>query len=300
MSGVAKGAAVAGVVAGLALHTLRHAPNDVRLENVRLPVPGMPAGSRPVEVLFLTDAHHWGWGIREERVIALLVGQPPPDLVVWGGDYLGALSGISTAVRFMRTVMAHFPGVPSVAVRGNAEHKIRPDERCALEQAIEDVGVHVLVNRNQRMQLAGMEWVVAGTDDPYYGFCDLGEALSGVQEGELTLLVSHSPQVALRAAGLGVDVQLSGHTHGGQVCLPGFGAVRTQNPLSRRIDRGVFDRPRLEQISGRRLTGHFVLYISRGLGVAFVPRLPWLAPRFFCPPEITRLTLFRPGDVDAE
>lgn len=294
MKNMIGGMALGSALAGVAANALLRAPKDVRLEHVRLPVPGLPESSRPLEILFLTDAHHWEWGIREERALALVKDLPKPDLVVWGGDYLGVASGASTAVGFIEAVLARFPGVPSVAVRGNAEHKILPEQRAALEHAIEASGARVLVNQHCRLHLAGNEWVVAGTDDPYYGFCDLEATLSGVGESELTLLVAHSPQLVCRAGTLGVDVQLSGHTHGGQVRVPGFGALRTQNPLSRRIDCGAFDRDRLAHLLGEDVAGNLSLYVSRGLGVAFVPRMPWLAPRLFCPPEITWLTLYRP------
>ncbi|MBC8142850.1 MAG: hypothetical protein H7Y38_15605 [Armatimonadetes bacterium] len=88
---------------------------------------------------------------------------------------------------------------------------------------------------------------------------------------------------------------LSGHTHGGQVRLPFVGALKTQTPLGRRLDQGLFDRIRLRSIlGGRDVSEAFQLYISRGIGVARVGRFYWLRPRFLCRPEVTMITLRRP------
>lgn len=293
-SGLRLGLTLGGIAAATALHALRREPVDVQLERVTLPVPCLPNDSGTVDVLFITDGHHWGWGTREDRVLELLKSETPPDLVVWGGDFLGSLDGIETAVRLATEVSRLFPGVPSIAVRGNAEHKVRPQERRHLEESFADCGVRTLVNENMRLSVQGADWRVAGTDDPYYGFCDLDATLAGVDPSDFVLLAAHSPQVAARVAKRGVDVLLSGHTHGGQVRVPGFGALRTQNPLSRRVDSGMFDGPRWEECLGPGEGVGMVGYVSRGLGVAYVPRLPWLAPRLFCPPEITRLTFARP------
>lgn len=284
----------AGLAAGaLAWYALRVEPQRVELTRPEVPVPGLPAAWDGATILFLADTHHWDWGEREDRVVACLDPLDPPDLIVWGGDYLGHDRGVETALRMAQSVADRFPGVPAVAVRGNAEHKILPDRLALLERGMADVGVSWLVNGWTTLPLRGAGLTVAGTDDPYYGFSDLDRTLAGIGPDAFTLLVAHSPQVAPRAAAAGVDLLLSGHTHGGQVRLPGYGAVKTQNPLSRRVDCGLFDRARLSAVLGRDPGGDLVAYVTRGIGLAFVPRVPWLAPRLLCRPEVALLTLRR-------
>ena len=87
-----------------------------------------------------------------------------------------------------------------------------------------------------------------------------------------TILLYHSPDLAPQAAGLDIDLQLSGHTHGGQVRLPGLGAIVTGSLYGRRFQSGKYS------------LGNMTLYITRGIGLegAGAPRV-----RFLCPPEIT-------------
>ncbi|MFM7320538.1 MAG: metallophosphoesterase [Armatimonadota bacterium] len=287
----------AGAVAGVAAwYALRIEPDLIESTETDLLVPGWH--SKATRILFLSDAHHWDWGVREESVIAALAQNPvPPDLIVWGGDYVGHERGVPTAIRFCSAVRELHPTVPMVAVRGNAEHKIDAARRALLESGMADQGVRWLINDARTIQVAGSPVWIAGCDDPYYGFCDLDRTLEGIEPSAPTLLVAHSPQIVARAAARGVGLMLSGHTHGGQVRIPGIGALRTQNPQSRRIDAGRFDRARLTDCLGRDPGTDTVLYVGRGIGLAFVPRLPWLAPRFACRPEIAWLSVRSPTSV---
>src|SRR4029079_2861599 len=97
---------------------------------------------------------------------------------------------------------------------------------------------------------------------------DLDAALSGVPEDACKVLLVHSPEVIARAAERGVDLYLCGHTHGGQVCLPGLGPVVLNANCARRYARGTW---RYGSMQG---------YTSSGLGTSCVP------VRFFCPPEV--------------
>ncbi len=279
------------VVAGAAgWYALRVETDLVELTRTRLEVPLWSGVS--ANILFLSDTHHWDWGLREERVLAALRSAThPPDLIVWGGDYVGHDCGVPTAIRFCGAVRSCFPKTPMVAVRGNAEHKLSVLRRAVLESGMADSGVEWLVNESRRSTLAGADIQIAGCDDPYYGFCDLDRTFSQLDGRHPVLLVAHSPQVVARAAEWGIGLVLSGHTHGGQVRLAGVGALRTQNPQSRRIDMGVYDRKRLTHCLGRDPGSDTVLFVGRGIGLAFVPKVPWLAPRMGCRPEVAWLDL---------
>jgi predicted MPP superfamily phosphohydrolase len=108
-----------------------------------------------------------------------------------------------------------------------------------------------------------------------------------------SLLITHSPQVIRTAMSFQPALVLSGHTHGGQVRVPGMGPIRTQNPLSRMIAMGRYSPDELARLLQMTTAGSTWLYVSRGLGLAFIPNMRWLAPRFLCRPEVTLITISR-------
>ena len=261
--------------------------------------PRLPASLDGLRVLFLADQHTGEWTRRETLVEAQLRRLPaPPDLLVWGGDFLYHFGRTDAAIEFVTRVQAQFPHVPSFGILGNAEHKITPAQTVAFVQELEAAGISVLQNRSVPLRIHGQTITIAGVDDPYYGYDDLDTALAGCAANRFTLLLSHSPQIAYRAAKAGVDLMLSGHTHGGQVRLPFIGALRSQNALGRKMDQGLFDQARLRPLLNGRDTGsRFRLYVTRGIGVAPSWRFYWLRPRLFCRPEIVFLTLTRPASA---
>lgn len=296
MSKTALGVATGLAAAGLATYALKIEPFLVETTETELLLPRLPCAWDGLSILLLSDPHVWEWGARERQVIALCATLAPPDLILWAGDFLGSARGVVPAVRLVHEVSTLFPGVPSFGVWGNAEHKIRRERRLWLQELLAQEGVRVLHNENVPLTLRGETIQLAGCDDPYYGFADLEATFAGLNPERFTLLLAHSPQVAALAARAGSDLMLSGHTHGGQVRFPIVGPWKTQNPLCRRLDQGAFDHQRLIKTLGYDPGGNLVTYISRGIGVAFMRGMPWLAPRFNCRPEIARLTL-RSGTI---
>jgi hypothetical protein len=284
------GALFGGAAAGLAAYALKVEPQRLEVTCTELFPPRLPAAWDGLRLLFLTDPHVWAWSLREELLLALVESEAPPELLIWGGDFIGCPEGVEGALKLVRAIAARFPGVPALAVPGNAEHKIGQKRREALYAGLHEAGVRLLVNENIELSLRGEAITVAGCDDAYYGWADLEKTFEGAPKDRFTLLLSHSPQVAALVADK-ADLMLSGHTHGGQVRLPLYGAVKTQNPLSRRLDLGVFDRERLASVLGRDPGGEMLTFIGRGIGVATLPHVAWFAPRFLCRPEIAYLML---------
>jgi hypothetical protein len=273
-------------------------PFALRLTRPRLACRRLPRELDGLRVLLLTDPHVAGWGRGERKLLELLAALPErPELIVWGGDFLHQGDAIPTALTLCERVRRLFPGdVPVVAVLGNAEHKIKARRRAAFVARLEATGMTVLNNRQVPLVLrpGAPPITVAGVDDPYYGHDRLADALAPCPPGErFTLLLSHSPQLAVRAAKAGVDVMLSGHTHGGQVRLPLVGPLKTQNPLGRGMAAGAFDRRRTAAAIGRDPGGDLVTYISRGIGSAPLWRLRRMRPRLLCRPEVALITLHR-------
>lgn len=266
-------------------------PYWLELATPEIVCPNLPAELDGLRVLLLADPHVDSWSRREDSLIRMLSHDlpHPPDVVLWGGD-IGAKT--ETGVRLVTAVREVIPDLPTFAVLGNAEHKISRSQTAQFVKGLEGAGVRVLKNVSETLSVRGVPITLAGVDDPYYGYDDLPAALKAAPAERFTILLSHSPQIVYRAAKAGVDLMLSGHTHGGQIRLPFLGALKAQNPLGTKLDQGLFERERLRpMLQGRDIPEEFRLYITRGIGVASAGRLLWLRPRLLCRPEVTLITL---------
>ena len=255
------------------------APRRLALEEVAVTLPALPPGLAGLRIGFLSDIHHV-----PGRPVALLaravelLNAAGPDLVLLGGDYVN-----STSRDFARplALFARLRAPLGVyGILGNHDYWAGADYLAAL---LAGAGVTMLRNEARRVETPGGApcWIV-GVDSTVRRHDDLEEALAGVPGDEFRLLLAHEPEVADTIIGrnLRVDLQLSGHSHGGQVVLPGIGAPLLPT-LGRRYLRGLSASPT------------HPVYTSRGLGTVS----PFL--RFNCPPEVTVLTLRAAGDDGA-
>ncbi|MGC4045941.1 MAG: metallophosphoesterase [Armatimonas sp.] len=289
---LAWGAVLGGAAAGALAYALKVEPYLVEATETTLHPPRLPESWNGLRVLFLSDPHVCEFGQREEKVLSLIGEREAPELILWGGDFLGTVDSVDQALKFVEAVRAKFPTVPMYAVPGNSEHKPGKKQRERLYTGLRALDIALLINEWEPLTLRGETITLAGCDDAYYGWADLDKTFEGAPQDRFTLLLSHSPQVAAIVANT-ADLMLSGHTHGGQVRVPGFGAIKTQNPLSRRLDMGVFDREKLAAILGEDPGGDMLTFVGRGIGVATLSYAAWFAPRFLCRPEVAYLTLSR-------
>lgn len=188
------------------------------------------------------------------------------DLIALTGDFVSYARSIPELPELLGELYAPL-GV--FAVPGNHDHWEGVDE---IRAALERPDFRFLLNSNRRLEWRGAHFVVAGIDDVWHDDHDLDLALAGVSPGAFTILLAHAPDVADEAAQRGVDLQLSGHTHGGHIRLPGLGAL-------------VLPRHGWRYSIGHVVVGEMQVYISRGIG-GFPLRLG-------CPPEATLITLRR-------
>ena len=235
---------------------------DVRVVENTVALPGLPAPFHGFRLLQLADLHCDLDPDLIDVVIARLQGLAY-DAVVLTGDYhnkIGAEHDLSLELMGRLVARLHDP---RVAILGNHDFI----EKVAF---LESAGVPVLLNEALPLERDGSRLWLCGVDDPhFFGTQDLARARSGVPAGETTILLCHSPEVFREAAALGYDFMLSGHTHGGQLCLPGGWAPVKNAPIPRRL------------LAGPWREGGMTGYTSRGTGGCGV------AARFFCPPEIT-------------
>ncbi len=192
-----------------------------------------------------------------------------PDVIVLTGDF------VSGGSHYAKLIPAALEGLSAplgvYAVRGN--HDLWVKEPNAILDALEESGAQVLLNRGVEIEYNGSALWLAGVDDVWEGHMDLDKALHGASDEIPHLLLCHEPDYAVEALKQGVGLQLSGHTHGGQIRLRGKPLIR---PLhGRNYVAGLYNLG----------DGAMQLYVSRGIGSGFPPL------RYDCPPEVTLVTL---------
>ncbi len=207
-----------------------------------------------------------------ERQLGLLIKSLQPDIILFSGDFLN-LSFLtdSVAQQAVKQVLQEWNApLGAFAVKGSPAVDLDESVAAVLEESslkLLDQEVVTLNIGDDLVRVAGLSC----SHKPFFDYPLLRQILP--HQSELfTILLYHSPDLAPQAAELEIDLQLSGHTHGGQVRLPGFGAILTGSLYGRRFQ------------SGKYMLGKMTLYITRGIGMegAGAPRV-----RFLCPPEIT-------------
>lgn len=239
---------------------------DVQMVHHAFVLPDLPPEFEGFRLLQLSDLHCDLDPDLVDVVIGKLSGLEY-DAVVLTGDYHNKIAeGHDVSLDLMGRLASHLKS-PAYAILGNHDF---------LEQVVylEEVGLRVLLNEAEAIEHKGQRLWICGVDDPhFFQTDDLVRARTSVGAGEPSVLLSHSPETYQEAAALGYSVMLSGHTHGGQLCLPGGTAVIRNAPIPRRL------------LAGPWKEGRLLGYTSRGTGGCGV------AARFFCPPEITLHTL---------
>ncbi len=274
-------AAGAGALGAL-LYAVAVEPYAIRVVCLEMRAPRLPPAFDGYTVCQVSDLHTSQMGRRERLIRDLMGTLPAPDLVAVTGDLVHTPRGIPPFLELARSFQAR-DGV--YAIFGNSEHKngVRPH---AFARTLADSGIPPLLNRHVLLTRGESRIALAGVDDPVNDRDRLPDALEGIPDGVFTLLLMHSPDGIAEAVVRGVDVVLAGHTHGGQVRLPFYGAAHTHTLLGRRMSDGYYAAKRLRRAIGIR-PGRTQLYVTRGLGVS------GLALRFLAPPELTIITLRR-------
>lgn len=264
-TGAAAGLGAAALGAGWA--TLIE-PNWPVVEQIGVTLPRLPARLEGLRVAQLSDLHISSYTTAGdiERAAALAMRQSP-DVIVLTGDFIWreVWQYAEELVEPLRTLRAPL-GV--YAVLGNHDHW---EDAALATRVLAEAGVTLLLNQAVRLETDAPLWL-AGLDDVWERKHDMAAALAGAPDDECKLLLVHEPDYADEAARYPVDLQLSGHSHGGQINLPGYG--RPVLPyLGRKYPAGLYQ------------VGPLALYTNRGIGVIAPP------VRFNCPPEVTLLTL---------
>jgi predicted MPP superfamily phosphohydrolase len=263
-------AAAAGVAApvvaagyGLAEST------DLHIDRQTVAVPNLPAAFRGLTVALVTDIHHGPFTSQDDvsGVVRTTLALEP-DLIVLGGDYHHA-DGKYIPGGFDRLAPLAAPlGV--FGVLGNHDNW---RGRKATQAGMKKARIEELTNAGVWLRWGGARLRLAGVDDLWTGKPDVAAAVGDATVDDAVLLVSHNPDLAERLTDRRVGLVLSGHTHGGQVAIPGYGPPVLPSSYGMKYARGLVDAP---------LTR---VYVSAGTGMSGI------GLRLNCPPEVSLLTL---------
>lgn len=250
-------------VAGMALYAYGHyvEPYWVEVTHVHIHSPKLTNFSRPIRVVQISDLHCDPTARAEKQLPGIIAAQKP-DIVVFTGDAINSRGGLPN---FRSCLKAVAKIAPTFAVDGNH------DSRCWSDLALyRNTNVVPLNGAARKVTAAGQSIYVAGVGFDSENLVD--KAIAGVPAGAFTLFLYHSPDLVHELAARRIDLVCSGHTHGGQVCFPGYGAIVTQSKFGKQFEAGLY-----------RVANSW-LYVNRGIGMegGLDPRI-----RFCARPEVT-------------
>ena len=207
---------------------------DIAVREIEVELPRLPAAFDGFTVLHLSDLHLDGMPGLEEAILER-VGAREFDLCVLTGDYRTELHGpIRPTMDRLR------PLVSGVRSRHGVLGVLGNHDDCHMVGPMEAMGIRMLVNESVRLTRGRDVLQVVGTDDVHYYFTDQAVHALEAARDAFTIALVHSPEAFDVAAELGVDLYLCGHTHAGQVCLPGGRPVLTHLSRGRRFYRGTW------------------------------------------------------------
>ncbi len=261
-----RGLEISGAFPSLARRATRF---DVVTHDVRLR--GLPPAFEGLRILHLSDLHIDAFEGFGRRLIDAITGIPFDVAVVTGDLRLEIKGGINRMLDEMRPLAAVL-----ASCRFGA-HAVLGNHDCLdMVVPLESFGLRYLLNENRVLEIDGQRLHLAGVDDAhFFGTDEIDDALAGMPTDETCVFLCHSPDLIEEAARRYCDLYLCGHTHGGQLCLPGGRPLISNASVSRRF------------CSGRWILGGMRGYTSRGVGFSGLPF------RAHCQAEIVVHRLFQ-------
>jgi len=255
-------ATAVAIPAGLASYGYLYERHSVQVTREQIPVTHLPQALDGLTIGFLTDLHRSAWFSADDAQLATeTLMATRPDLIVLGGDYVtwGDRQFVGPSAESLAALRAPH-GVFAILGNHDDDHDMPAALTARGIQVLKDARTRLLI-RGEALELAGIRFWTRRQSD----IANVIRGASGT-----VILLAHDPRRLVQAAALKIPLILSGHTHGGQVVLPGVGAVAAQ---------------RFPVVAGLGAEGDSTIFVSRGLGTVWVP------VRLNCPPEVALLTL---------
>ena len=256
-------ATTVGVTTGAAVYGSRYERHQLTITETDLAVAGLPRTLDGLRVGFLTDIHHSEMVAADEvqRAVSMTLAAAP-DLILLGGDYVtwGDRRYVGPVAEILGQL--HAPHGVFAVLGNHDDDRDMPAALSACHIAVLRDARTRLTIRSEILDLVGIRFWTRRT-------ADIAKLTSPVSDST-TLLLAHDPRRLADAASIGIPAVMSGHTHGGQIVLPGVGALARRN---------------FPVLSGLGQQERTSLFVSRGIGTVYVPI------RINCPPEVSIVTL---------
>ncbi len=240
---------------------------NIQIRRNRISFPHLHKDFNGFTILHLSDLHV---DMDEQATLALIgrLREVDYDICVMTGDYRARTFGeVEKSLSAMARVRNHLKE-PVYAVLGN-------HDSILMVPGLEEMGIQLLLNENTTITQGEGQLFLAGIDDAhYFRVDDISRAAVGISPQIPSILLSHTPEIFMQAAHTGFDLLLCGHTHGGQICLPGGIPITLDSDCPRFVGKGAWQ---YNQMQG---------YTSVGAGTSVVN------VRINCPPEITLHTFY--------
>ena len=258
----ALGVAGVGALTGVGAHGFLYERHHIGVTREDLAVAGWPEALSGLKIGFLSDLHRSGT-VSHQMIVGAVsaVMAASPDLIILGGDYV-----TNRDRRFVQPAADALGGLSAplgvFAVLGNHD-----DERDSTT-ALAAKGFAMLRDARTQISIRGETIDLAGLRYWTYRVDDITRVIRGASAN--LILIAHTPKRLLEAAALSVPLVLSGHTHGGQIVLPGVGAIAARE---------------FPVVQGSARRDNTTIFVTRGVGTIYVP------VRVNCPPEVAILTI---------
>jgi len=265
--------ALFGVGGGTYYYAHEIEPATLKITKEIITSHNIPTPFNHFKIVQFSDTHlGFQYSFSQLEKLVQKINDQKPDLIVFTGDLIDEPQTFQSSQRLVEILQQLQAKVGKFWIYGNHDHGGYGTEM--VNDIMTQANFQLLKNSHENIELENEAITLAGVDDLILGSPDLDVALSSSNEEQFTILLAHEPDYASVAVDHSVDVQLSGHSHGGQVRFPFIGHLYTPIYAEKYV-QGKYELN----------NGKFLLYVNRGIGTT---RLPF---RFLCKPEIHVFTL---------
>ncbi|CEG26641.1 Ser/Thr protein phosphatase family protein [Bacillus sp. B-jedd] len=268
------GAGIFGLGAGGYFYAKEIEPILLDIQSLNISHPLIPDQLNGIRIVQFSDTHiGFQYTLDQLESLAGKINDLLPDIIIFNGDLMDEPNKYHAIEKIVPILQKLKAPLGKFSVYGNHDHGGYGTEMY--KKVMAESGFSMLLNEHAAISKKGHSIYLAGIDDAMLGQPDIDKAIRNIPANAYTILISHAPDLADDAAQYDIHFQLSGHSHGGQIKIPFFGAL-VKPPYAEKYHEGFYT------VEGKQ---PLKLYVNRGLGTT---RLPC---RFLSKPELTVFTL---------